>query len=168
MRLAEINESAWELSIHAMMKEGNKWVVCSTGKLREVYEKTASDGFKEKIENIINSYEPPENKRANAARFREFGEMLLGEIKVMDQDDVKSLMRYVLWDVAALERLFKYVRREDGLRDELKVRMEAESLDIVMIDKIIGYWRNVENTGKRHGKKRYRGDKKKGGYKHGR
>lgn len=166
MKLDEINECAWRLSIHAMMKEGNRWVVCSTGKLREIYEKTPGNRFKEEIGNIIDSYDPPDDKKENATRFREFGDMLLGEIKVMDQDGVKSLMRYVLWDVAALERLFKDVRREDGLRGELKVRMEAEGLDIRMIDKIIGYWRNVENRGQQDGKKHYHG--KKGGYKHGR
>ena len=166
MRLAEINKCAWGLSIHAMMKEGNKWVVCSTGKLREIYEKTSSNRFKEEIENIIDSYDPPENKKANAARFREFGGILLREIEGMNQDDTKSLMRYVLWDVAALERLFKDAKREDGLRGELDVRMNAEGADMQIIDETIRYWRNVENIGQQRGKKRYHG--KKGGYKHGR
>jgi len=166
MKLDEINEHAWRLSTHAMMKEGNKWVVCSTGKLRGIYEKTVSDGFKEEIKKVIDSYKPPDDKKANATRFKEFGEMLLREIERMNQDDTKSLMRYVLWDVATLERLFKDVKREDRLRGELKVRMEAEGLDIIMIDKIIGYWKNAENRGQQDGKKRYY--EKKGGYKHGR
>lgn len=166
MKLDDINECAWGLSIHAMMKEGNKWVVCSTGKLREIYEKTSSDGFKEGIKGIIDSYDPPANKKANAASFREFGDMLISEIERMDQNDVKSLMRYVLWDVAALERLFKDVRHEDELREMLEVRMEAEGANMGIVNEIIGYWNNVENRGKQHGKKHYHG--KKGGYKHGR
>ena len=166
MRLAEINECAWRLSVHAMMKEGNKWVVCSTGKLREIYAKTSSNQFKEGIENIIDSYDPPENKKANAARFGEFGEILLREIEGMNQDDTKSLIRYLLWDVAALEQLFKDAKREDGLRGELDVRINAEGVDMQIIDEIISYWRNVENRGRQYSKKHYHG--KKGGYKHGR
>ena len=139
MRLAEINECACRLSVHAMMKEDNKWVVCSTGKLRELYAKTSSDGFKEGIKGIVHSYKPPGNKKENAASFREFGDMLISEIERMDQDDVKSLMRYVLWNVAVLERLLKDFRREDEFRKMLKVRIEAEGADMGIVKKIIGY-----------------------------
>lgn len=165
MRLAEINECAWILSAHAiMMEEGDKWVVCSTGKLREIYAKTSSDGFKEGIKGIIDSYDPPDNKKANADSFREFGDMLIGEIKVMDQDDVKSLMRYVLWDVAVLERLLKNVRTENEFRGRLEVRMEAEDANMEIIDEIIAYLSTVENGGKKRDDRKKRG---KGGYRHG-
>lgn len=139
MRLAEINECAWRLSIPAMMKEGDRWVVCSTGKLREIYAKTSSDGFKEGIKGIIDTYDPPDNKKANAASFRDFGDMLISEIEGMDQDDVKSLMRYVLWDVAVLERLLKDFRQEYKFRKMLNVRMGAEGADMGIVNEIIGY-----------------------------
>ena len=139
MRLAEINEYAWRLSAHAMMEEGGKWVVCSTGKLREIYAKTSSDGFKEGIKGIVYSYNPPGNKKANAASFRKFGRMLISTIEGMDQDDVKSLMRYVLWNVAVLERLLKDFRREDEFRKMLNIRMEAEGADMGIVKEIIGY-----------------------------
>ena len=164
MRLAEINECAWRLSAHAMMEDGGKWVVCSTGKLREIYGKTSSDGFKEGIKGIIDSYDPPDNKKANAASFSEFGGLLTKTIEGMDQDDVKSLMRYVLWDVAVLERLLKDVRTENEFRGMLKVKMEAEDSNMKIIDEIIAYLSTVENGGKKRDNRKKRG---KGGYRHG-
>ena len=164
MRLAEINECAWRLSAHAMMEDGGKWVVCSTGKLREIYGKTSSDGFKEGIKGIIDSYDPPDNKKANAVSFSEFGGLLTKTIEGMDQDDVMSLMRYVLWDVAVLERLLKDVRTENEFRGMLKVRMEAEDANMEIIDEIIAYLSTVENGGKKRDDRKKRG---KGGYRHG-
>ena len=139
MRLAEINECAWRLSIPAMMKENNKWVVCSTGKLREIYARTSSDGFKEGIKGIVYSYKPPGNKKANAATFRKFGRMLISTIEGMDPDDVKSLMRYVLWDVAVLEQLLKDFRQEYKFRKMLNVRIEAEGANMGIVKEIIEY-----------------------------
>jgi hypothetical protein len=78
-------------------------------------------------------------KKANAASFRKFGKMLIRTIEGMDQDDVKSLMRYVLWDVAVLERLLKDFRHEDEFRKMLNIRMEAEGADMGIVNKIIGY-----------------------------
>jgi len=166
MRLAEINECAWRLSAHAMMmvKEDDKWVVCSTGKLREIYGKTSSDGFKEGIKGIIDSYDPPDNKKANAASFREFGGLLTRTIEGMEQDDVKSLMRYVLWDVAVLERLLKDVKTENEFRGMLKVRMEAEDANVEIIDEIVAYLSTVENGGKKRDNRNKRGKR---GYRHG-
>lgn len=164
MRFAEINECAWRLSARAMMEEGGKWVVCSTGKLREIYGRTSSDGFKEGIKSIIDSYDPPDNKKENAARFGEFGEILLREIEGMNQDDTKSLMRYVLWDVATLERLLKDVKHEDEFRKMLKVRMDAEGANMEIIDEIVRYLSNIENGGKKRDNRKKRG---KGGYRHG-
>ncbi|OFV65867.1 MAG: hypothetical protein SBU_001276 [Candidatus Syntrophoarchaeum butanivorans] len=160
MELSEINRISWELAPHAMMKERGKCVVCSTGKLRELYECTARDGFREDIKRVIREYSPPPEKRMNAEVFRSFGERLLERIKGLERDDARRVMQYLLWNARSLEDIFRS-KKEEEIKNGLKRRFEAEGVDMALVNEILVYWRGNEG-GRSHR------DRRRGGRDHGR
>ncbi|MCW7077219.1 MAG: hypothetical protein OCU18_08090 [Candidatus Syntrophoarchaeum sp.] len=160
MELYEINRISWELAPHAMMKERGKWVVCSTGKLRELYECTAREGFEEEIERIISDYNPPEDKRRNMKVFKNFGMELLGKIRGMKRDEARRVIQYLLWNTRSLEDIFRS-KKEEEIKNGLKRRFEAEGVDMALVDEILGYWKRNE-IGRSHQ------DRRRGGRGYGR
>ena len=148
--LSELNERAWRVSTYAMIKTGRRWEVCTTGKIRELYEQVSREGghFVPAITSIVHEYTPPKNKKRNERAFKAFGAKLLKELKGLKSADAKQLLEYVLWDIRELEQLFK-ANKENELRTNLKRRFTAEGMnDMTIVDEIVRYWKK-ENTYKK-------------------
>ena len=130
MSICEINKKSWELAIQTMMIKGKKKVECaSKGKLREIYEKTQSGtNYIPQIEELINSYSPPENLKEEEKVFKKFGNRLLSEIRGMSQKDVKQLMQYILWNTAIIENAVEPNDSVDRFRENIMRGISAEGI----------------------------------------
>lgn len=151
--LAEINEKAWRVSAYALLKR-KSWEVCSTGKIRELYEKIGRGGenFVNAITTIVKEYTPPEDKKRNELVFKAFSAKLVEELKGMRRPEAEQLLEYVLWDIQDLGRLFKVCRKENELRTKLKRRFMAEGMkEMNIVDEIVRYWKKEGGIGTKKG-----------------
>lgn len=158
LMLEAINEKAWRVSVYAMMKKGRGWEACTTGKIREIYEKVGGAGadFVNMIKDILNEYSPPEEKKENERVFKAFGAKLVKELEGMEKEEAKQLTEYVLWDIRELERLFR-VRDDKDLKNKLGLRLKAEGVkNMKIVDEIVEYWKKEMREGMKKGDYAYK------------
>jgi hypothetical protein len=159
MMLEELNEKAWRVSAFAMMRDNEgKWKVCTSGKIREIYEKVGGAGadFVKMIKDIMNEYSQPEEKKENERVFKAFGAKLVKELEGMKREEAKQLMEYVLWDIRELERLFR-IRDDKKLKNKLGLRLKAEGVrNLKIADEIVGYWKTGGREGMKKGEYPYK------------
>lgn len=142
MKIADINEISWKIAAQSLMptsrKKGVRWEVCSKGKLREMYEKTKEDDFFSAIKGVISDYKPPDSNKEK--HLKNFGGGLLKSLQVLNRDEAKILLQYLLWNANTLEAIFR--KDEKGLKDELERRFASEGIDNdELIENIINYWK---------------------------
>lgn len=120
--LSEINRNAWNLAISAMIYDRN-WKPFSNSRIRMMYEATSDDRFVTRIKDIITDYNPPdgvEEKRRCAA----FGKELLRVIQGKDNNYIRQLIQYTMWNVQTLE----YLLKGGGVQEKVETMLACEGL----------------------------------------
>ena len=132
MRLSELNEIAWEITVTVPMvrdKEGLKPL--SKKKLREMAAAIEKGGrWAENVRNCVAEYQDIQRR----SEMKKFAEKFIEKCKDIDQTGVKTIFRYVLWNVDLVSNLEL---------DDIEACLRAEGMERKTAKNIISQLREL-------------------------
>jgi len=141
MRLSEINKMAWEMTaLVPYEKERKSLKPLSMKKLREMRACIERDDHWVKgIRYIMMNYNDPERKKQMQKFANEFIKMCAN----IDRYHVKTIFRYLLWNISTLSEFYKAERNEREFEKDIEKCLRAEGVGSEASQKIVSSLRKA-------------------------
>ena len=134
MRLSELNRIAWEITVTVpMVKDKDHLKPLSKKKLREMAAAVEKGGvcWVEKVRRCVADH----NDNQRGSEMKKFAEEFIGKCKDIDQTGMKTIFRYILWNVDLISNL-NVNDIETCLRAEGLERKTAQDIISQLKDKL--------------------------------
>jgi len=128
MDIDEINKNSWLLALDSIMiikGRKNSDIDCaSSGKIREMFEKTSLNNYRNEIKRTYEYYKPSgthiDRDRDRKRVFDQFGSNLFNIIKdkELNQKETKLLLQYTLWNIKYIEERIKRAIKDENMKLE--------------------------------------------------
>lgn len=122
MNMDRINKLSWTLTFGSLIVISGKQekIECaSSGKLREIFEKTNLSNFRREILNVTRNYRPSGTRNDPIRREKviHFGEELIKAIDInqLSQNETKKLMQYIMWNIDFINNRVKFKQNKENI-----------------------------------------------------